>query len=74
MTRRSTDPKALTRALAAAYAGVSLSPAAARRMRGEILAGRRGVSVVRVRQWLVGAAVTLAALLAPIAAASQAVL
>ena len=71
---RSRDPEALTRALEAGYAGVALSPDAARRMRTEILDSSGGAAVSRVRQWLVGAAVTLAALLAPIAAASQAVL
>ena len=74
MTRKQRDPEALTKALDAGYAGVSLSPETARRMRAEILSRRREPSISRIRQWLVGAAVALAALLAPIAAVSQTVL
>ena len=74
MTRKSRDTQALTDALSAAYSGVTLTAGAARRMAGEILGSRAGLSFSALWQWLVAAAVALAALMAPVAAASQAVL
>ena len=74
MNRKRPDPQALTDALSAAYSDVVLSPDTARRMRSTVLDSRPVFVFSAARQYIVGAAVALAALLMPIAAASQAIL